>query len=391
MQDQIKENEKKKETTDCPTCQTKKRHRGYKVKTFGTSLGKVQLKRRYNECRSCRLPGSPVDEILGLDVSYTVGLRRLAVRAGTGYSFADASENLKEFCGIKLSHMTVRELCHQEAPKMKEWQDKTPVIPNSFKDATGEPEFFTDGTCVNTTGGWREMKTYIFTKRELGPSALPEEWETRELPEVNCMFAFAAIEKKDIFRRHWHNWRRHLGLSNDISVLADGAHCGISRVFCRQPLDGDAALLEFGTFHGCLDVYHALEHISDLGKKLYKKQEEFKDWYEAMKWVLLKEGWSGMDRELRQLENGVEEKRKKAIHNVWKYFEYHRERLDYAGRLAEGRSIGSGLVEGACKNMIGKRLKQTGARWRVRRVNRMARLCAIRYSDNWKEYWDYAH
>jgi hypothetical protein len=55
--------------------------------------------------------------------------------------------------------------------------------------------------------------------------------------------------------------------------------------------------------------------------------------------------------------------------------------------LAEGRSIGSGQVEGACKHMIGRRLKQTGARWRVRRVNRMANLCALMYSDHWNAYW----
>jgi hypothetical protein len=38
--------------------------------------------------------------------------------------------------------------------------------------------------------------------------------------------------------------------------------------------------------------------------------------------------------------------------------------------------------------VIGRRLKQTGARWKVRRVNRMAGLCSIMYSDLWKTYWN---
>ena len=63
------------------------------------------------------------------------------------------------------------------------------------------------------------------------------------------------------------------------------------------------------------------------------------------------------------------------------------EHLNYAARLAEGRSIGSGQAEGACKQMIGRRLKQTGARWRVRRVNRMAALSSLIYSDLWSKYW----
>jgi len=40
--------------------------------------------------------------------------------------------------------------------------------------------------------------------------------------------------------------------------------------------------------------------------------------------------------------------------------------------------------------MIGRRLKQTGARWRVRRVNRMAALASLIYSDLWSRYWAHA-
>jgi len=37
--------------------------------------------------------------------------------------------------------------------------------------------------------------------------------------------------------------------------------------------------------------------------------------------------------------------------------------------------------------MLAPRLKQTGARWQVSRVNRMAILSAMPYSDNWHAYW----
>ena len=69
------------------------------------------------------------------------------------------------------------------------------------------------------------------------------------------------------------------------------------------------------------------------------------------------------------------------------YFEPHEDHTGYAERLRSGRSIGSGLVEGACKQVIGRRLKQTGARWKVRRVERIATLCAIQASDQWDAYW----
>jgi len=45
------------------------------------------------------------------------------------------------------------------------------------------------------------------------------------------------------------------------------------------------------------------------------------------------------------------------------------------------------MVEGSCKTVVGKRLKQTGARWRVRRVERMASLCCVAYGNQWDAYW----
>jgi hypothetical protein len=69
------------------------------------------------------------------------------------------------------------------------------------------------------------------------------------------------------------------------------------------------------------------------------------------------------------------------------YFAAHTGRLNYCHRLYTGRSIGSGMVEGAAKNLIGRRLKQTGARWRVENVNQMAELCCLTYSDHWGLYW----
>jgi hypothetical protein len=69
------------------------------------------------------------------------------------------------------------------------------------------------------------------------------------------------------------------------------------------------------------------------------------------------------------------------------YFAAHTGRLNYAHRLHTGRSIGSGMVEGAAKNLIGKRLKQTGARWVVGNADAMASLCSLSYSDHWDLYW----
>ena len=81
--------------------------------------------------------------------------------------------------------------------------------------------------------------------------------------------------------------------------------------------------------------------------------------------------------------------KRRALDELGGYFFRQQEHLGYAGRLGCGQSIGSWLVEWACKQVIGRRLKQTGARWRVRRANRMATLCCALHGDTWKTYWDH--
>jgi hypothetical protein len=76
-----------------------------------------------------------------------------------------------------------------------------------------------------------------------------------------------------------------------------------------------------------------------------------------------------------------------ALGELTGYFAAHSGRLNYCHRLHTGQSIGSGMVEGAAKNLIGKRLKQTGARWVLENVNEMAELCCLTYSDHWDLYW----
>lgn len=161
--------------------------------------------------------------------------------------------------------------------------------------------------------------------------------------------------------------------------------------FCGIPLSHNtvsAVAVEVAD-EECLDIFHAAEHISDCGKILYKNAEEHKKWFEEMRMVLLKEDYMGVGCRLRilQRDKSFSKKQRKKVFQVRKYFWRHRSRLQYRERLAAGRSIGSGLVEGACKNLVGRRMKQTGACWRVERANKIAVIAAPLYSNQWKYAW----
>ena len=75
-----------------------------------------------------------------------------------------------------------------------------------------------------------------------------------------------------------------------------------------------------------------------------------------------------------------------AMQSLRTYLQGNRDRMWYSERLAQGKAIGSGAIEGACKK-IGTRLKLNSARWRTRRAERFGALLCLEYADQMQTYW----
>jgi len=305
---------------------------------------------------------------------------------GGQWAYRLTSDNIQEYCGFRLSHTLIGKIAVQTAGELEERIQDHPDMRKDFQQAKGEVEFYSDGVFVhirNEDGKaeWCETKTGAYAKREQGESATPEEWGSRDLPEPTVVSAFAAIESKEEFQERCQRERRRLGVGGVTSTLGDGAKWIWALVFWL-----------FGRTMECLDIYHAAEHIADCSKVLYGAGETATEWLERMRLVLLSEGVAGMERELLQLLETISKKKKdkarrEAVSSLLEYFRNNRDRLNYRERLLQGRAIGSGLIEGACKNLVGKRLKQTGACWRKERANKIAILAALLYSNQWKYCW----
>jgi hypothetical protein len=251
-----------------------------------------------------------------------------------------------------------------------------------FAAAEGAVEFQTDGTMVNTTSdGWREMRLGVFAKRPPGRPAAPADWDTRRLPEPTARVLFAAVQKAEQFGPRIRAWAGRLGIRDPtaVTVLADGADWIWKQVAAQLP-----------GAQGVLDIFHACEHLGDCGRALHGEgSAEARAWQDRGRAALLGGGWGAIDAFLAASRGQVRAAGKRqALDGLRGYFGRQREHLGYAGRLARGQSIGSGLVEGSCKQVIGRRLKQTGARWAIRRANRMATLCCALHGDTWKPYWN---
>jgi hypothetical protein len=344
-----------------------------------TALGAIVVWRAYFACRACRLGGYFADRILGLEGFLTRQARRLICLLGGRNSFAVAEHLLSECCGWSVSDERIRRACEAESTRIADFRANSPAVAAVFAEAAGDVEFQADAAKVNTTGGWRDMKIGIFARRERGEPATPADWDERHLPAPTTRAAFAAIETIDDFAPRWSQWAARLDITDltEITVLGDGAEW-----------IWNAASRQFGDCHQVLDIYHAAEHIDAAAKRRFGDGTAATEWLDRGRGLLLSDGWAGLCDHLGQtLATDNSSDGRAALDDLTSYFAAHTERLNYCHRLYTGQSIGSGMVEGAAKNLIGRRLKQTGARWDVGNVNDMAELCCLTYSDHWDLYW----
>jgi hypothetical protein len=290
---------------------------------------------------------------------------------------------LQAFCGLCVSDELIRQTTLGEAPKMEAWQQTALAAPAAFVGAEGEVEFETDAVKVNTTEGWRDAKIGIFAKRLRGASADSSQWNTRTLPKPTARVAFAAVEESQTFARRWGALAERLGvnpLSHELAVLGDGADWIWNRT-----------AEQFPHAVGILDAFHAAEHIADATKGYLGEGATAKEQSERGRDRLLSDGYAGLVEWLGELSrhSPVSGGDGAALGTMMNYFAGHRDRLNYAVRLHRGQSIGSGMVEGAAKNMIGRRLKANSARWLPGNVNRMGISCSALYSQSWGVYWEH--
>jgi hypothetical protein len=115
--------------------------------------------------------------------------------------------------------------------------------------------------------------------------------------------------------------------------------------------------------------------------------EAAKAGFESGKAKVLADGWNGIigygGAELSREDTAA---RRVALEGLIGYAQNHAGRMGYRSRLAEGRSIGSGAIEGQVKTP-GLRLKARGARWVERNPENMAASVGISHSTLWETYW----
>lgn len=341
-----------------------------------TAVGRVRLTRGYVSGTGA---GYPADDALGVDGYLTAAATRMAVLAGVRQSFAKAEQLLAELSGWELDDDTIRRATHQAAHAAAATRPQRGDAAR-FAQAEGHVEGYVDAGKVNTTDGWRDVKVAVFAKRTEGEPATPEQWAERELPAPAVRTVVAAVEESSAFAGRVRAEADRLGVTTaaDVTVLGDGAEWVWN-------LAGEVVPQATGV----LDVYHALEHVAAAAQAIWGEgTAETAVQLDAGRQALLSGGKAALERWIgAALGQAPADVSTEPLLELAGYFAKHPTRLGYAARLAQGRSIGSGLVEGSVKQLINLRLKRTGARWRVAHVGPLVELIALADSPDWLPYW----
>ena len=142
-----------------------------------------------------------------------------------------------------------------------------------------------------------------------------------------------------------------------------------------------------------LDFYHAACYLKDLAGALHPHDEEqAKAQGEAWCRLLKNEGGAATLAALREWDWPA--KKGAALREQWEkvqqYFGSNLHRMEYPEYEAEGWQIGSGVVESACKTVVGQRLKGAGMRWSEAGAHALCHVRALYRSEKgqWQAFWE---
>jgi len=348
-------------------------------------VGDVRLVQRCAYCPRCRRSVTNLDAWAGLKGdSLTPRGRRMAVFAGSQMSFDRASQHLDERCGIRISDQTIRRACDVMGRQAKAYLQEQSASTEPVAEAEGQRECTLDGAKVNTTEGWREIRGVVMCKREAGEPASVREWKQRPLPKPAARVAWAAIADSEQVGAQIDRWTPRLGWDRGqaVSVIADGG-----------PWIWNQAQQHLPDHEGVLDIWHVMEHLHAAGCAVHGEGDEARRWAELQRAKVFRYGAQAYLKRhlLPQVKAARAEDRHsesaQSLRALLSYLWKHRGRMRYRDRLRRGLPIGSGQIEGVCKNTLNARLRKNSPRWRTERADHMAALCCLHTSEQWDRFW----
>ncbi len=372
----------------CSMCKTQLVSKGFVSRQMLTLIGIVRWKRRIGRCPH-KCPGSqhsPFDMALGIQ-SYqqtSTELMRLGCLLAVFLPFDLTAQLLLQLTGITISDATIwnwvqtigqQAVTHLKLQLQNLADGQSPQVAALDATVKAMPLIIAaDGVIVpfrpqpKTPKGkilWQEVKVTLLTrlgKRQTKTGKMVTKLHQRRLVavlgDINDLKPCIQLEAL----------RQGVTTATQIVWISDGAR-GFWRLY-RECFAQYAV--------GILDFYHAAQH-------LWQAASAYQDgnpartpqmWFARMRHQLRHGFGKRIIKELDWLSKSknTAQATKPILRQVRDYLKTHIDHIQYRQFKKQGLPIGSGMVESACKWLIGQRFKGTGMRWSEDGFNHLLHL-----------------
>jgi hypothetical protein len=383
----------------CPHCDYAAAYHGQRCHTLVGLCGDLACSRAYYYCRRCGQGFCPFDRQAGIGAHrLTAAVEQLATLAGAvGDSFDKASQLLEEMAGVRLSESTVERTTEDVGGRLASLQSQGVTFgPDRrwhwHRDAKGRSVAYVtldaSGTRQQGPGGRHADGRMAYVGGVYNPP--PPAWlrPAGPAPPVQARYVsglYSLAQMGPLLRYQ----ATAVGMEQaEVWVaLSDGGN-GLEELLQSHFNRSDLVVI--------LDFYHAAGYLEALARALHP-DDAAQAAQQAEQWcrLLKEEGGATTLALLRQWTWPA--RKSSAWRAAWQalqsYFENNLHRMAYPEYVAEGWQIGSGVVESACKTVVGQRLKGAGKRWGEAGAHGLCHVRALYRSEKgqWQAFWRHQH
>jgi len=324
-----------------------------------TLLGPVTVRRRYLRCPQCRAHSRPADQWLGWRGGFSFAVAEMVAWECAALPYREALASLRKLAGLELSLDAAESIVARWGKAELPRAPYSEPVPHALVVQI-------DGAQAHLEEGWKEIKLGAFFDWDCAdPAAKPKavtytaDWETAE--EFRETLWAEALARGAFTARA-------------VAVIGDGA-----------PWIWETANTLFPRAVEILDWYHLTEHLWEAAIAVHGEGNEPT---QALAKMWETEVWEGrsalVESHLRELVETGQDDSQHTLRRCADYLQTHQARLRYDLFHAAGWPVGSGVVEGGCKHVVGLRFKRQSTRWTKTGARNVLHLRLDRLSKRWE-------
>ena len=376
----------------CPDCGRRMERHSRAGKTFQARMGPIRIERSYCYCRECGAGFRQLDRTLGLEGrTATPGAESLYADVASSDIYGQASRKLKNLSGVEVSASTLQRHVVRIGGEIQAFEraDAEASLPAERVllgiDGTGVPMAAREvegvaGKQADGTAKTREAKAVVCRAVD---SLDPKTGEPRKDRNsgaagvrIDSARSVNGVSRASEFATRLVQFLHRNGVlaAEEVVVLSDGAPW--IRTVCEEILPGRKT-----TF--ILDLHHALEYASDAVQAAASDEGRREAW---MDWIRKQLDAGRVDWVVAALKR---HRRFEAVAACIRYCEANMDRMRYDLCRRRGLPVGSGIVESACKRIVGSRLKGAGRRWSKAGANAVLATGCCLENRRWPDFLDW--